>query len=323
MAKTVQLIQDYNPNISRRELTAMLYERFFNLFCGHVEITAEGIELTQYEKAEIYNRIWNFGSFAIAEAKSTKLEQELEQSPGLVFCPYTVSRLSVYEFPLYIKLVPLIKSPIVDMRKKYTVGVDAALVFWSPYSRRHPGQGAKATARRYVRQIVRVLMTINTNLLLHKLPFVIDCDQGEKGPLIEALRQVFNDNPAVFVPSNAGNKLQGLKLDVPYIVDRLNAYVERLEGQYVEELGVDSAKSVAPGQDRLLLDEVNGNNNKIYCFRRSHIDTLNEGFEEAARILGPRLRARSAGGSASSVHEDIRNAEEQPPKEGGKQDDLS
>lgn len=316
MAKTLHLIQDYNPNVTRRELTARVFERLFNVFCGNLKFESKNLTLTQYEKADIYTRLWENGTFAITEAKSTPLQQELEQSPGYLFLPYTISKLSIYQFPMRIKNAPLEKSNIVDLRKTYTVGVDSALVFWSPYSRRHWGYGVKATARRYVKEIVRVMMTINTNLLLHKMPFLVDCEESQKPALIEALRQVFNDFPAVFTGSTLANKLNAMKTDTPYIIDKLDDYITRKENEFLEEIGIDAAKNVSPGQDRLLLDEVNANNNRIEAFRNCHITCLNDGFEEAAKIFeGFDLKASFISASVRSVHQDIREGEPTPENE--------
>ena len=301
----LSLLQDYNPNITRRELTSLLFARFFNLFAGHIKFETEGIELTQYEKAAILDRFWEYGSFIITEAKGTKTEQSEESSPGYVFLPFSISKLSIYQFPLIVQNLPLEKSAIVDIKKKYVVGTDCALVFWSPFSRRNLGQGVKQTARKYINQLVKTTMTINTNLLIHKMPFLVDCDEHDKKPLMEALRQIFSDFPAVSVPSKLGGSLKGVNLSAPYIIDKLSAYYTKVENQYLDELGIDNAKPLQPGQDRQLLDEVNANNNVIGIFKRSHFDTMNEGFKEAEAVFGFTIKAVPVGGSVNSIHEDI------------------
>lgn len=301
----LHLLQDYNPNITRRELTSRLFARFFNLFAGHIRFETEGIDLTQYEKAAILDRLWEYGSFLITEAKGSKIEQGEESSPGFVFLPFSISKLSIYQYPLIVQNLPLEKSPIVDTKRKYVVGTDCALVFWSPFSRRNLGQGVKNTARKYISQLVKVAMTINTNLLLHKMPFVLDCDKQDEKPLMEALRQIFSDFPAVSIPSKLGGSIKGINLSTPYIIDKLGDYFTKIENQYLDEIGIDNAKPIAAGQDRQLLDEVNANNNVIGIFRKSHFDTMNDGFQEAGDIFGFSIKAVPVGGSINSIHEDI------------------
>lgn len=324
MAKYLTLLQDYNPNITRRELTARLFSRFFDLFAGHIAFETEGIELTQYEKAAILNRLWEYGSFLITPAKGTKILQSEEESPGYVFLPFSVSKISLYEFPLIVKNLPLVKSDAVDIKKKYIVGTDCALVFWSPFSRRNLGQGVKIAAKRYISQLVRITMTINTNLLTHKLPYLVDCDQNDQKALTEALRQIFSDFPAVSVPSKMGGSLKGINLSTPYIIDKLNDFYTDVENKFLDELGIDNAKPISPGQDRQTIDEVNANNNVIGIFRKSHFDTMNEGFKEAEKIFGFTIKAVPVGGSIRSIHEDINDKPgdgQQPPAEGDQNND--
>lgn len=310
--KKFTVLADYNPNVVRTALTAMLYERFYNLFVGNVKI--EG-PLDQYEKAAIYERLWRFGSFAVSKAK-VKEEFSFNES-GLVFTPYTVSRLSLYQFPYKIKNAPLEKSPAVEIRKVLTVGEDVVIVYWSPYARKNIALGVKKTASRYVKRIVRALMTCETNLLLHKLPFLIECEEAQRAQLQNAISQIFADFPAVFVSGGNASKLDGKNLTTPYIVDRLSDYVKRVENEFLDELGIDNSKGVSKGQDRLLLDEVNANNNVIKIFKESHIETLNEGFKEVEKLFGVKIEAKSLKYEAASVHEEINGGSDEDPEDPG------
>ena len=74
-------------------------------------------------------------------------------------------------------------------------------------------------------------------------------------------------------------------------------------------MGIDNAKPVQSGQDRLLLDETNANNASINMFRDSMFDTINGGFEEAERLFGKHYRVKPRAAKSLSVHEEARQPE--------------
>ena len=295
----VELIEDYRPDLMRRRLREQYKERFFKLFSSIFDF---GGSVTEEERFVIIKNIWQFGSFAVS--RSPAPAEQFEQEMDLTFTKYAVDSYDYNLQPLQFHHVPLQASRAVS-KKRLTIGQDGVIVECSDEARLHPGKGVAITANRYISQIVNAKMTINTNLLMHKLPYAIPADQEDEDAFKEMLRQVFSDTPAVFVPLSMGKALpQTLNLNAPYIIDKLEAYVSRLENQFMDEIGVDNAKPVQGGQDRLLLDEVNANNAAINLFKKGIFGPLQAGFAAVETLFGRKITCKPDAAVVVSVHED-------------------
>lgn len=291
---------EYNPNTIKTALTNQYKERFFKLFCSIFDFEKS---VSAEERIVILKLLWEMGSFSVSRSPAP-LEQ-FEEKMDLTFTPFAVDDYDFNMQPLHYHNTPIKEAKAVS-KKKLKVGKTGVIVYLNEYARLHPKYGAMKTAQRYIRQIVSAKMTINTNLLLHKLPFVIPCAEEEADSYKEMLRQVFSDSPAVLVPlSMRGNEPKNLQLTTPYIIDKLESFITRLENQFLDEIGVDNVKPVQGGQDRLLLDESNANNALINNFRDGMFETLQEGFEDVKTLFGREITIKPKAAKVSSVHEDI------------------
>lgn len=292
------LLDCYNPTKMRSKITAMFKERFFRLFASTLEF--EGV--SSEERIEIIKRIWIDGSFAISRAKAPK---GFEDESDLLFLKYATQKFDLYLNPEIITNVPLNDSSIVN-KKRLKVGKDVVIVYFSDYTRaKRVLSGVRNIANRYINMIVNAMMTINTNLLTHKMPFVVACDEEEVPQYRQLIDKVFQDFPFAFVPTAMnGREPKTAQTNTPYIIDKLMAFVQLMENRFLDEIGVDNSKPLQANQDRLLMDEVNANNSLIDCFKNSIVDCINEGFEEAEELFGRRIRVKSRMAKILSIHEE-------------------
>lgn len=310
----IPIIDDYKPELMRRKWKRLFQERFFKLFCGILDF---GKYVTSEERIVILKLFWENGGFSVSRSPSPI--EKYEEYMDLTFTKFAIDDYDYNLMPLHYHNTPLKSSKAVN-EKPLEVGKSGVLVYFNEYTKTHPNYGVKQTAQRYIDQIVSAKMTINTNLLLHKLPFLVPCDEGSMETYKDVIRQIFSDVPVVFVPNSMQNsEPKGMQLNTPYIIDKVESYITTLENMFLDEIGVDNSKPVQSGQDRLLLDETNANNAKINNFRSGIFDTINEGFKDVETLFKRTIKVKPKKPKkqdVTSVHEDIND------NDSGKEDDL-
>lgn len=307
----VPLLEDYNPRLMRTKIRHQYQERFFKLFCSLFDF---GGSVSEEERIIILKLLWENGSFLVSRSPSPV--KAFEKEMDLTFMPYAVEDYDFYIQPLHVRNAPKKAAKAVS-KKILQVGKDAVIVYLNETARIRPKCGAMKTADRYISQIVNAKMTIQTNILLHKVPYIVPVDEDDHDLWSEIMRQIFSDVPAVFVPKSIESKdLQSLQLSIPYIIDKLESYCVRLENMFLDEIGIDNAKPVQSGQDRLLMDETNANNSLINNFRDSIFDNLQAGFDDVETIFDRKISVEPRAQASYSVHEEINGkAEDDDPED--------
>lgn len=298
----VFLPASFNPTVMRRTYRMMYENRLFNLFAASLDF---GDTVSQEERLIILKYLWENGTFAITRSPAPMVQFEKEMD--VVFCKYAVMDYDYNMRPLNFKNTPLKPSKAINSKKKFTVGKDGVLVFANEYCALHINYGIMHIARRYIDLMVNARMAQNTNLLLQKIPYVAFCDSEDSPTFKKLLEQVFGDVPALFMPkSMQGQMPEAVATSAPYIIDKLDAYITRIENMFLDEIGIDNVKPVQGGQDRLALDEANANNSMINNFREGLNVTLNEGFKQGEKLFNRRIAVKARTAPVASVHEEIR-----------------
>lgn len=127
--------------------------------------------------------------------------------------------------------------------------------------------------------------TIDTNLIAQKTPILIEGDTKTILTLKQVYQQYSGNNPFIFGNKqfDISNKLNVLKTDAPYLVDKLTDHKKDLIVEALNILGIDNFFS--PKKERLVAGEVSRTedvtNFYLNCFyktRKEACDLLNEKF---------------------------------------------
>lgn len=130
----------------------------------------------------------------------------------------------------------------------------------------------------YVQRIYDIQATINTNLIVHKLPFIIKSTDNKTVSTIE--RILANEN----IVSLDDLTLEVLETKAPYLIDKLQLYLSETEAELLTILGIDNVKFEKKAQ--MTKDEVNANNEEITSYRRLYKAKFEAFFEKINEILG-------------------------------------
>ena len=127
--------------------------------------------------------------------------------------------------------------------------------------------------------------TIDVNLIAQKTPVLIEGDTKTILTLKNVYMQYSGNTPFIFGNKqfDISNKLNVLKTDAPYLIDKLELHKHEIWNEALTYLGIDNANT--DKKERLITDEVESNNDLISyylnCFyktRKQACDLINERY---------------------------------------------
>jgi len=139
----------------------------------------------------------------------------------------------------------------------------------------------------YIERIAQVDMVINTNLNLHKMPYLIPLDKDDKdakNKLNDVITRLLNNELVLFTEGVDPSLFKAIKTDAPYIIDKLANYRKDLENDLKTYLAINN-----PGVNKieqLQLSEVNANNDEINSHDEDFKEQLDKFCERIKEVLG-------------------------------------
>lgn len=136
--------------------------------------------------------------------------------------------------------------------------------------------------------------TIDINLIAQKTPVLIEGENKQMLTLKNLYEQYTGNIPIIFGNKEyqLNNRLNVLKTDSPYLIDKLELHKHEIWNEALTYLGINNANT--DKKERLITDEVNANDelitfylNCFYKTRKKACDEINEKFfngEEKVRI---------------------------------------
>lgn len=127
--------------------------------------------------------------------------------------------------------------------------------------------------------------TIDTNLIAQKTPILIEGDTKTILTLKNVYMQYSGNTPFIFGNKqfDISNKLNVLKTDAPYLIDKLENHKHEIWNEAMTYLGIDNANT--DKKERLITDEVESNNelinyylNCFYKTRKKACDEINSKY---------------------------------------------
>lgn len=127
--------------------------------------------------------------------------------------------------------------------------------------------------------------TIDTNLIAQKTPVLIEGDTKTILTLKNTYMSFAGNTPFIFGNKdyNINQKLNALKTDAPYLIDKLEIHKHEIWNEALTFLGIDNANT--DKKERLITDEVESNNelinyylNCFYKTRKQACDMINKKY---------------------------------------------
>ena len=183
------------------------------------------------------------------------------------------------------------------------------------------------TLRLFAQRLYETERTTDVNLQAQKTPVLIEGDKNVLLTLKNVYMQYSGNIPVIYGNKNfdVSSKLNVLRTDAPYVVDKLDVHKDKLWNDCMTFLGINNANTSK--KERLVTSEVESNdqliNYYLNCFykkRKEACDILNKKFgtnvkivlnKEVVDLLAETTQSLKEGANGGEVHSDNSNPTEE------------
>lgn len=239
--KRIQKKRNFNAEDLQCRIHTMYFNKYYNLFMNMFEWKG----LTEEEQNYVMRKLWNNGTVAAFRIKN------LNDIIG--FAPYAAFTWNMYDFPEEVTLINEHGVPFIPSTPQV---VDKDVVLGWAQCNHKP---VREIVEYYIDRMVQVDMVINTNIELHKMPYLIGVDPADKDKLQDVVERILNNELVVFSDLESLSLIKSLATQPQYIIDKLHAYRIQLENELLTYLGYDNSGN-SEKATTMLLDEINANN---------------------------------------------------------------
>lgn len=235
-----------------------------------------------YESVYIMRKLLETATLAAFKAH---ISEDVEGD--VVFAGYTPKKYLLYGRPASIKPVNEYNLEIIP-DKYLRNGIEASIITldYQPLS----------VINTFVNQMVDLRMTYNTNVKLHKMPFIIE---GGDAKQTNAIEELLDDS--VVIQTELGD-VRTINTGFNSILDKLQDQMIQTEHELLTVLGVDNVKYEKRAQ--MNIDEINANNEEINAFRVSLKDRIQAWFDEINDLFGTNFEIEKQEIEIKSIHEE-------------------
>lgn len=197
-----------------------------------------------------------------------------------LFAPFATERYDLYDYP--VKAMPINTRNAMGFPKEF-LKVNEEIVLGYALKSKKP---IKSIIDVYINKIVDIEMIINTNLNTHKMPWIVVGNTDDEDKLKYIMKLLQEDVEELYLTAEMVEKLKVLVTNNPYIIDKLYAYKQDVENELNTFLGCDNSMT---SMNRMLVDQVNANNQDINESQDLFKDTIQEFFDKCKEVLGKEI----------------------------------
>ena len=156
----------------------------------------------------------------------------------------------------------------------------------------------------FASRLANLEMTIDININTQRTPYILECSKNEKYSLATALKQVINGEPAVRLfkgsdSSKLTDKLNVLKLDAPYLADKLELELERIWNTALTYIGIPNVR--VEKSQYMSSDEVNRRMGGALLASANRLMPREIACKEINRMFGTELKVTQSIGGEDEI----------------------
>lgn len=270
MSKTAnwkQMIDAAGVDAVVQQYKQVFVNKYYDLFCSRFDVEGFDYRYLKTFRAKLFSKgsVWIRKNAFTGEA---------------ICCDYAASMYDWNNLPVKVQLITTHRAPesIIPVTPQI-VDKDGVIVWLRPGEK-----GLAADVDYYIGKLAEAETLITINLALQRAPWILTSESENYSKLKDILVRIFSNAPAVITDIDK-NELEAIKLDAPWLVDKLAEYEERLENKLKTLLGLDNQGGYINRQQQNL-DTTNSNNDEINSSQDSFFKTLKDGIDRANKVLG-------------------------------------
>ena len=272
MAKRNFQRDDDGATLNRAIFKSYYILKYFNLFMNAYKF--KGLDYQQ--KDFLLRKMWAMGRIACF-----KLPYVTPNHPQgeVVLCPYAVSKLNIYDFPVEVNLIKLKNVNFIPTK---AMVVDKDVVIGFAQRNKH---SVMEMVLPLINKIVDVEMVLRTSLKSQKTPWLIGYtpeNENQKKAMKEFLE---NDESYLFIETEDVNQFKAIVSGANYNCDKLYNLKCAYENEIKEYLGINNL-GVNEKKEHLIGDEINVNQEIVESHGECFLDCLKEFCERIKEVLG-------------------------------------
>lgn len=282
----MKLLNKQDINKLRLDIKTMYTNKYFNMFMDSYIYTGPDPEQSDW----LMKQFWAVGTAAAFKIKNTDMI-------GLV--PYAVQTYNMYDYPeeiVYVnkRNVKFIPAGVHIVNKDCAIG-------WIQANHKPVRQ----IVDYYIDRLTSIEMVINTRLTLEKCPWMVAVDPSDEAKAEDLIDRILNDEVVVFISFEQLHAVQALTTNAPYILDKIYSLKVSYENELLTYLGLDNnGGSSNPKEQKMLVDEVNANNQAINANKDAYLKHISEFLEKINELFGVNWTVEPAQKPVESVHEE-------------------
>ena len=243
--------------------TRNLLLKYQNLFLNSIKIEGLDYGVQDYLMKKVLHG---------ADVAAFNLKTDLDDYVMLGFGTYAAQSYDWKSDPLNIKILNERNNALVPT--KFLRNNEEAVILKLGFT-------PNAYIAEYVDKIMDIQATIDTNLVVNKMPFII---KSTNTKTVASIVKLLDNDPFVWVEDEMFNVLP---VNIPYVIDKLNLYKSETEAELLTLLGIDNVKFEKKAQ--MTLDEVNSNDDEIDAYRKMIRKRFEDFINQINEVLGHAL----------------------------------
>lgn len=134
--------------------------------------------------------------------------------------------------------------------------------------------------------------TMDTNIILQKMPFFIACEDSQKLTFQNLFCQIEGNKVVVYGEKNGVdlNSIRSIKTETPFICDKLSDYKKEIWNDFLTFLGINNLQ--VEKKERLISDEANSNNEVINYNLMARLKYRQIACEQFNELFGTKISVK-------------------------------
>lgn len=310
MPKTIVQLPRKSTKDIRNKIRFFYVEKYFNKWMSKYVFPTLNYQQVNY----IMRKFWSVGSVACSSIESADnilagLMKNGDIDMGsnkLIFTPWSpAERFNIYDYCTHIRLINTRGVSFIT-EKELEIDKDAVIIY---AQKNHKSVYSSIEAK--IDEIVDIEMKMRVSRKAQSQPWMFTFSPEDRENAKVLQEQMENDEPYLFAPFNAPDKVKGIVSGAPYITDKQEQDRQKVDNDILTMLGVNNV-GIGEKKEHLIVDEVNANNQDIEQQSVSFKSEIEDGFERVEKCFGYAVPIIDMNDIIEVDEEDEESTEEEP-----------
>ena len=288
MAKVTRTLPRRKPSDVKKKFLFFYSEKFFNKWMSKYKLETLNYQQQHY----IFNKLWAEGTIACSSIKSGDKalaglidDGSLDMGENeLIFTPWShADRYNIYDFSTKARLINTRGVKFIT-EDELEIDKDVVIIY---AQKNHKSVYSSIEAK--LLELVDVEMKMRSALKSQSQSWLFTFSEEDREQAKVLQESMEMDEPYLFAPFDAPDKVKGISSGAPYILDKLEQHRQKIENDILTILGVNNV-GIGEKKEHLIVDEVNANNQDIEEQDSAYQSQLEMDFDRVNKVFNKNIK---------------------------------